>query len=97
MNRFTLHDDARCRLVVEVKAGLVVITLWFGPAPGRSFDCYQTTNLAPEVARDRVMFARAIAAAEFTAGCEPDTQHTRQTPLDRVHAAIKTITRRPSA
>ena len=97
MNRYVLHDNEQLRLVVEVKVGLVVITLWFGPAPGCSFDCYQTTNLSPSVARDRQAFVRAIAAAEFTAGLTDADKNGRKAPLDEVHASIRRITRTPSA
>lgn len=73
--RHVIHDNDRCRLVVEVDVGLVTITLWWGLNTGSvgqpSMASHGTMSLSPAAARDRGTLRATIEGLERIVGLSP--------------------------
>lgn len=104
--RHVIHDNERCRLVVEVDVGWVVLTLFFGRdpieacgLPGHGFSSHASVHLSPADARDRAVLAHAIEGLERVAGSSfaHPTSLERRVPLDVLHRSVMDVTRRPTA
>lgn len=111
--RHVVHDNDRCRLVVEVDVGWVVLTLFFGNATtsvgtAGGFSSHASVHLSPGDARDRLTLSQTLCGMEVIAGLcanasnggHISTQVTlfdRRVPLDALHRSILDITRRPTA
>jgi hypothetical protein len=109
--RHVVHDNDRCRLVVEVDVGWVVLTLFFGNATtpvgtAGGFSSHASVHLSPADARDRAMLSRAVTSMETLA--YPRVGQTnievaaaifseRRVHLDALHRSVMDITRRPTA
>ena len=76
MIRHVIHDNDRCRLVVEVDVGMVTLSLFFGNAPagatswttGTGFSSHASVHLSPADARDRITLQRTLLGLERIAG-----------------------------
>lgn len=103
--RHVIHDNDRCRLVVEVDVGWVVLSLFFGNAPGLEgigarptrFSSHASVHLSPPDARDRIALSHAISGLERCAGLGESESAHRRVPLDALHRSVLDITRRPTA
>lgn len=93
--RHVIHDGPECRLICEVKGGIVVLSLFFGDSH-HGFTSYASVHLAPVDARDRLRLFRAVDGLELVA-LGRIAQPERRVTLDTIHRSIMDVTRRPSA